>query len=875
MLLHQTNVTMTHKPSRLPQRFFAVMACSALGTSMSYSQLTVGGAPNPNFENLLVWFDANDSSTITTDAGTGNVTGWTSKKPGGLTASRTGTGPEIATVTTLNGSTALDFAGDRANGVFELSEPLIVPDGGSAFVVAWTDDSSGGDTLMTTGANVQFFRQNNNEVRFFRGTSGGDPRIINMQEDLTAERVRYASLSSTEVTYAVNGTDLVVTSADNLGTKFFSLTSLGGRPAAGGCCGDWDGKIAEIIIYDRALTEVEENEIGLYLEEKWGITTEYFDPNGEITSIEFSGDRQYPLTDGIDIVIGSAPIDTIAGTLSAADSADQAQPATFTLVAGDGDDNNVSYSIGGPSLNQLIVSGDVSVPVDTVHSVRVQAMNSASTLEGVVTFTVTADTDNDGLIDDWENDFGTLAQFATGEDADMDNLNDEDEFLNELDPTNDDEDDDGSLDGDEIMNGTDPRDKDSDDDDLEDGAEATAGSNPNVPDSDGDGLNDGQEVNGVPNPNDPNVIFTSNPNEPDTDGDGFNDNVEVQAGFDPDDPNSTPDAGGSIVENGTLNPNFVFLTAWFDASNASSVTTGDGDNIVTTWTDQSINGFVATAGGTGVTRGDYLNGTSTLNFNGSTPLILDRNLVIPVGASGEGSAFVVAKTTDASGGDTLMSLQGANRQFFRQNNAEVRFFKGSAPDAILVDSVTEDRIRFVELGQNVTTYRVNGVDGVINNDGNLGNNDFELNTIGGGGGCCGNWTGDIAEIIIYDRVLTDEEEASVGAYLAAKYGITTEYVDLNTGRPLITAFDRDIVTGDIEITWESRPGQTFKVELSTNLREDIDDVEGIEWAELDEAFPTGGADNSGTTTFTYLGGGPGGLPNSLTEARLFFRVIRN
>ena len=39
----------------------------------------------------------------------------------------------------------------------------------------------------------------------------------------------------------------------------------------------------------------------------------------------------------------------------------------------------------------------------------------------------------------------------------------------------------------------------------------------------------------------------------------------------------------------------------------------------------------------------------------------------------------------------------------------------------------------------------------------------------------GSWQGDIAEILIYDRALTSNEEQSVGVYLAAKYGLSTAY----------------------------------------------------------------------------------------------------
>ena len=39
----------------------------------------------------------------------------------------------------------------------------------------------------------------------------------------------------------------------------------------------------------------------------------------------------------------------------------------------------------------------------------------------------------------------------------------------------------------------------------------------------------------------------------------------------------------------------------------------------------------------------------------------------------------------------------------------------------------------------------------------------------------GSWQGDIAEILIYTRALSDTEEAAVGSYLASKYGLVTAY----------------------------------------------------------------------------------------------------
>lgn len=126
------------------------------------------------------------------------------------------------------------------------------------------------------------------------------------------------------------------------------------------------------------------------------------------------------------------------------------------------------------------------------------------------------DTDNDGLSDTQEPNYGT-------------------------DPNDPDTDDDGLLDGFEVANGFDPlvpgdAANDPDGDGLDNLAEQGAGTDPNNPDTDGDGLTDSEEINGTYGP-------TTDPLNPDGDNDGLNDGDEVIThGTDPADADS--DDGG-------------------------------------------------------------------------------------------------------------------------------------------------------------------------------------------------------------------------------------------------------------------------------------------------------------------------------------------
>jgi len=156
---------------------------------------------------------------------------------------------------------------------------------------------------------------------------------------------------------------------------------------------------------------------------------------------------------------------------------------------------------------------------------------------------VADDTDGDGIPDVWEELFfpGDLTALDEGQDNDGDDLDDDQEFENNTDPTVADTDMDGLDDGREAnsanpdFTATDPTDADSDD----------------------DGREDGEEVTGAP---------TSDPNDRDTDGDRYIDGIEASAGTDPEDANSRPAVGD-------------FLTAYWpldslDAGGAATVDLG-------------------------------------------------------------------------------------------------------------------------------------------------------------------------------------------------------------------------------------------------------------------------------------------------------------
>jgi len=240
-------------------------------------------------------------------------------------------------------------------------------------------------------------------------------------------------------------------------------------------------------------------------------------------------------TEGKHIVPSSTVIGEAVGTLTFISGVEQ--DATFTFVAGEGDSDNSLYSIGGPDNDQILVNTDLSAVDGVAHSVRILATAvGEDPLEGAFAFTITGDSDDDGLPDSWEVMFGVLGDFSTGGNADGDGLTDEQEFAEGTDPSKADSDDDNVDDDVELADGTNPLNPDSDEDGLDDGAEKTAGSNPALADTDNDGLTDGDEVN----------IHGSNPVLVDSDNDTFDDALEVARGSDPADRNSVPIFGALV-----------------------------------------------------------------------------------------------------------------------------------------------------------------------------------------------------------------------------------------------------------------------------------------------------------------------------------------
>ncbi len=231
------------------------------------------------------------------------------------------------------------------------------------------------------------------------------------------------------------------------------------------------------------------------------------------------------------------------------------------------------------------------------------------------------------------------------------------------------------------------------------------------------------------------------------------------------------------LPDGSPDAAFANLAFWLDAEDASAFQMSFAHNVLS-WADKSAVGKTAgrkatitTAGSTAVTR---LNGgvgqKAQVNFNSRGDLTIAPALTLPNTGY---SAFVVAKTLDRVGSDTLFSSAAGTTFFMRQSASSVTFSRGSTSvPSVSADNLLSNRIRFVSMkdGAAGAIYKSNGTNISVTNGNPVGSLPWNFERLGSSA-----FWGDVSEILFFDKVLTPAEEAKVGLYLSKKYRIPVSY----------------------------------------------------------------------------------------------------
>lgn len=231
---------------------------------------------------LALWLKA-DALSLADGA---TVSTWADSSTNGRNATLAQGTPTFET-NELNGKPVVRFP---ANGESSLTFPTLT----NIRTVFWV--------VKETAAAPHFLLGDDNTYHFHRGTAGG-----------TLWDAAYASANVRNGTTKLNGTGINgTTTALGAGWKVVSLVTAGNveasrlsrdRSIAGR---SWDGDVAEVIIYDRALTANEEVLVGGYLAQKYGIASAYagaapsYTSNGSTWSGGFTGVWHLNSTEVID-----------------------------------------------------------------------------------------------------------------------------------------------------------------------------------------------------------------------------------------------------------------------------------------------------------------------------------------------------------------------------------------------------------------------------------------------------------------------------------------------------------------------------------------------------------------------------------------------
>ena len=267
-------------------------------------------------------------------------------------------------------------------------------------------------------------------------------------------------------------------------------------------------------------------------------------------------------------------------------------------------------------------------------------------------------------------------------------------------------------------------------------------------DSDGDGLTYAQEK-----------AAGTDPLKADTDDDGVNDGLELALGTNP------------LVADANQVPSKIPGLRLHLKADAGAVNTAQGT--LATWQDQSGKGNHAVQGTSSAQPtlvANALNGRPVVRFDGSEWNRLSLNLPDMMSGATAGEAFVVLKSTAAAGTcRSLWSLSSGDSSYYPYYYGLIYESFGRWSSVQFGPRVALDQAQIYNVAASATewTARQNGL--MVGRDAG-GAVAFPSNPVLGRARSGGSsFQGDIAEVVVYDRVLTDAEREAVHVYLTMKY----------------------------------------------------------------------------------------------------------
>lgn len=216
---------------------------------------------------LVLWLDASDSSTITEVAGA--VSQWDDKSANGNDALQgTGSKQPTTNATAQNGKNVLNF--DNGD-TLELPSALYsIPNGNNTLFVVGLHTSSVNDhyiSMTEGGASRYYYRTDIDGDRIFAISRNNDANAV--VAPITADAFHIGTFFRAGATQSLSiDAATPVTNSFGLNEPGVDAAFIGADEGAGGFL---TGSIAEIILYNRALSTTEIRDINRYLATKWAI----------------------------------------------------------------------------------------------------------------------------------------------------------------------------------------------------------------------------------------------------------------------------------------------------------------------------------------------------------------------------------------------------------------------------------------------------------------------------------------------------------------------------------------------------------------------------------------------------------------------------
>ncbi|PIR33358.1 MAG: hypothetical protein COV36_02900 [Alphaproteobacteria bacterium CG11_big_fil_rev_8_21_14_0_20_44_7] len=270
-------------------------------STVTSSSVTSAGADGPE-----LWFDASIKTSIKDDSGNtadsggfdGNVATWEDQSGNDRHATQTISStyePDFG-INQINGIDVLSFDSTDSNYLL-IDDFAYDTDGLSVFVVAKTNstpqtkkilmshftsasDNRAWDMYMNVGADFQKYLYSSVHEDGTNWSSGAAKQYRTYSVDLSDPIIHTLHFSPNNLRTYINGED----SAKLLGfeatvnsfydsTGYLSIGNLLSTGTTGHASYGYDGEIAEVIMYDDALTPTERKEVECYLSNKWDIAT--------------------------------------------------------------------------------------------------------------------------------------------------------------------------------------------------------------------------------------------------------------------------------------------------------------------------------------------------------------------------------------------------------------------------------------------------------------------------------------------------------------------------------------------------------------------------------------------------------------------------